>query len=231
MEKLFFNNERILKEKGECIMKKIYNYFTILILTGALIFSMNTISFAHCDSLGGPVIIAAQKALETNNIKLILLWVSQKDEAEIKKAFDKTIAVRKLNPQVKELADMYFFETLVRIHRAGEGFAYTGLKPASTDFGLAIPAADKSIVTGKLEPVAKLLTNTIHEELNEKFKHVTEKKKYDTDDIDAGREYVEAYVKYIHYVEGVYQASKSSTHGSNENETKAGKKDPCQHNE
>jgi hypothetical protein len=58
--------------------------------------------------------------------------------------------VRKLNPEAKEFADMYFFETLVRIHRAGEGEPYTGIKPAGRDLGPAVPAADKAIVDGKL---------------------------------------------------------------------------------
>jgi hypothetical protein len=43
--------------------------------------------------------------------------------------FTKTLAVRKQSKEAKELADMYFFETLVRIHCAGEGAPYTGLKP------------------------------------------------------------------------------------------------------
>jgi len=209
-------------------MKNFYNYFTIVIMSLVLIFSMNTTVLAHCDTLGGPVIKAAEKALESNNVNLVLIWIQKKDEAEIKKAFDKTIAVRKLNPQAKELADMYFFETLVRIHRTGEGASYTGLKSADTDLGPAIPAADKAIETGKIEPVAKLLTEAIHEELNEKFKHVTEKKKYNLDNVVAGREFVEAYVQYVHYVEGVYEASKSTGHAHNEIEAKE-HENPSQH--
>ena len=74
-------------------------------------------------------------------------------------SFAKTLAVRKLNPEARELADLYFFETLVRIHRAGEGAPYTGLKPAGRDLGPAIPAADKAIETGALEPLLKLITS------------------------------------------------------------------------
>ena len=84
--------------------------------------------FAHCDGMDGPVISAAKNALDTEDINLVLFWVQKKDETELKKAFQKTMAVRKLNPEAKELADMYFFETLVRIHRAGEGEPYTGIK-------------------------------------------------------------------------------------------------------
>ena len=132
---------------------------------------------------------------------------------EIKKVFQKTLAVRKLNPEAKELADMYFFETLVRIHRAGEGAPYTGLKPAGRDLGPAIPAADKAIVDGKLEPLFKILTERIHNGLHEKFKEVIAKKNFKKDDVEAGREYIEVYVLFIHYVEGLYEATKKAIHG------------------
>ena len=81
---------------------------------------------AHCDTLDGPVVAAAWRALDSGNINLVLIWVQKKDETEIRNHFQKTVAVRKLNAQVKDLADMYFFETLVRLHRAGEGAGYTG---------------------------------------------------------------------------------------------------------
>ena len=42
----------------------------------------------------------------------------------------------------KELSDQFFIKTLVRVHRAGEGAPYTGIRPAGTDLGPAIPAAD-----------------------------------------------------------------------------------------
>src|SRR4030066_2345176 len=141
-------------------MKK--NIFTALAVL-AILFTLALLGpnnlFAHCDGMDGPVITAAKQALETADINLVLIWVSKKDETEIRKAFQKTLAVRKLNPEAKELADMYFFETLVRIHRAGEGEPYTGLKPAGRDLGPAIPAADKAVADGKLAPLSKLLTD------------------------------------------------------------------------
>ena len=123
------------------------NCFRPLIFLSALmaggVFLPNKI-FAHCDGMDGPVIQAARKALETGNVNPVLMWVLKDHEGEIKNAFQKTLAVRKLNPPAKELADMYFFETLVRIHRAGEGEPYTGLKPAGRALDPAIPAADIS---------------------------------------------------------------------------------------
>lgn len=90
-------------------------------------------ALAHCDGLDGPVVKAAQRALETRNPALVLIWVQEQDEPEIRKAFEQTLAVRALSSQARELADRFFFETLVRVHRAGEGAPFTGLKPAGRD--------------------------------------------------------------------------------------------------
>jgi len=201
--------------KGDEIMRK-KNIFTSMIFF-VVFFTIVFLGFqeaiAHCDGMDGPVVMAAQKALETGNVNLVLIWVQKKDETEIKKAFQKTLAVRKLNPEAKELADMYFFETLVRIHRAGEGEPYTGIKPAGRDLGPAIPAGDKAVTDGKLEPLYKLLTDKIHDGLHEKFEKVMKKKNFKKDDVDAGREYVEAYVIFIHYVENLYDTAKKGIHG------------------
>jgi len=196
-------------------MKKtsIFTSMTILaILFTILLFGSNRV-LAHCDGMDGPVVTAAKQALETGNVTLVLIWVQKKNEAEIKKAFQKTLAVRKLNPESKELADMHFFETLVRIHRAGEGAPYTGLKPAGRDLGPAIPAADKAIVDGKVEPVIKLLTSKTQEGIQEQFKKVMAKKDFKKDDVEAGRKYIEAYVVFIHYIERLYEAAKEPAHG------------------
>jgi len=134
----------------------------------------------------GPVVKAAQKALETGNVNLVLIWVRKNDGGEIKNAFQKTLAVRKLGLQAKELSGMYFFETLVRVHRAAEGEPYTGLKPAGRDLGPAIPTADNALESGKLELLLKLLTESIQAEVREKFKHALAKKKYRADDVDRG---------------------------------------------
>ena len=99
-------------------------FIALLIFLMALLSGSDT-AFAHCDGLDGPVVKAAQQALTTGNVNLVLVWVQKQDEGEIKSVFQKTLAVRKLSPQAKELADMYFFETLVRLHRASEEAPYT----------------------------------------------------------------------------------------------------------
>ncbi len=173
-------------------------------------------ALAHCDTLDGPVVKAAQKALDTGDVNLVLIWVQDNDTADIRDAFNKTVAVRNLSSEAKDLADMYFFETLVRIHRSGEGAPYTGLKPAGLDMGPAIMAADKAIESGSSSELANLLVDSLQVVLSKGFDEVIAKKNYNPDDISAGREYVESYVKFIHYVERIYDsiASPAEEHGA-----------------
>lgn len=159
--------------------------------------------YAHCDTMGGPVIEAARKALETGNVDSVLIWVQKDDEAEIKKAFQKTLSVRKLNPEAKELADMYFFETLVRVHRAGEGAPYVGLK-SEVEMDPALEEADKAIETGSVEALAKEIGKRAGERVTMLFREVLEKRKHKDESVAAGREFVEAYVTFVHYVEELY---------------------------
>jgi hypothetical protein len=165
---------------------------------------------AHCDTLDGPVVRAAQKALATGKVSPVLAWVQSKDEPEIKTAFDQTLAVRKLGAEAKALADRYFFETLVRVHRAGEGAPYTGLKPAGGVQDPALVAADKAIDTGKHEPVARLLGEAVRAGLHERFAPLRALPG-PGDDIAKGRQWVAAYVAYVHYVVGVHQAAAGKT--------------------
>jgi hypothetical protein len=202
--------------------KNVFRLLMLLAVSVLLVVFIPRVGIAHCDGLDGPVVKAAQKALETGNVNLVLIWVQKKDEGEIKKAFQNTLDVRKLNRQAKELADMYFFETLVRIHRAGEGAPYTGLKPAGRDLGPAIPAADKAIESGKADALLKLLSETVQAELREKFKHVMAKKKYKADDVEAGREFIEAYTAFVEHVERIFETAKRRAEGHARGATEAG---------
>jgi len=86
--------------------------------------------------MDGPVVTTAKEALEKENVNIILPWAPKEAENEIKKAFEKTVAARKLGKQAREIADLWFFETIVRLHREGEGAPYTGVKPAGLDEGV-----------------------------------------------------------------------------------------------
>lgn len=185
----------------------------ILFVMVFVILFMPSGALAHCDGLDGPVVKAARQALETGNVNLILIWVQKQDEAAIREVFQKTLAVRKLGPEAKELADLHLFETLVRLHRAGEGAAYSGLKPAGRDLGPAIPAADEAIVKGAANSLSKLLTDSVVEGVLKHFGEVMERKNFDKNDIDKGRKYVKAYVEFVLYVERLYEATQKPAHG------------------
>lgn len=162
---------------------------------------------AHCDGMDGPVVEAARSALTAGDVELALVWVQEGDEAEIREAFARTVAVRGLGEDARHLADRWFFETLVRVHRAGEGAAFTGLKPAGRDLGPAIPLADEALSSGALEPLLELLTEAIRHGLIERFHAVREARDYPAADVQAGRAFVRSYVAFIHYVERAYEAA------------------------
>jgi hypothetical protein len=171
------------------------------------------VAAAHCDTLDGPVVKAAQQALVSGKLAPVLAWVQAKDEAEIKTAFEQARAVRKLSPQARELADRYFFETVVRVHRAGEGAPFTGLKPAGAP-DPAIAAADQAIATGSATALVALLDDEVHAGLHPKFMRIKALKP-PADDVTAGREWVAAYVPFVHYVEGISKLARhaSAAHG------------------
>lgn len=158
---------------------------------------------AHCDTLDGPVVVAAKAALEKGDITPVLKWVRKEAENEIRAQFDKTLAVRKQSKEAKELADMYFFETLVRIHRAGEGAPYTGLKSAGT-VEPSVAAADKALETGSVDKLVKLVTDDAEKGIRERFTHAAETKKHADHSVEYGRKFVAAYVEFTHYVERLH---------------------------
>jgi hypothetical protein len=177
----------------------------MLLLTAA-------IAYAHCDSLDGPVVQAARRALAAADVNVVLPWVQSRDEPAIRQAFARTLAVRKLNPEAEELADTWFFETLVRVHRAGEGAPFDGLKPAGTDVGPALAGADKAIETGDLQRLDTMLTGAVREGLRQRFARVRQAANYKPSDVNAGREYVAAYVDFIHFAERLHEAMAAGEH-------------------
>ncbi|MBI5480875.1 MAG: hypothetical protein HY906_18595 [Deltaproteobacteria bacterium] len=192
--------------------KRTFTVIVGLLLAGAVLWPRPAL--AHCDGVDGPVVAAAKQALATGKVEQILIWVQPKDEGEIRRVFQQTLSVRKLGPQARELADRYLFETLVRVHRAGEGAPFTGLKPAGRDLGPAVPAADKALETGSPEQLVKFLNKSVHDGLHGRYVGTLKAKRAARPgDVKAGREYVKAYVDYVHYVERIYLGTKGPAHG------------------
>jgi hypothetical protein len=163
--------------------------------------------------MDGPVVSAARAALASADVDQILVWVQPADEDEIRRAFARTLVVRALSPEARELADVYLFETLVRVHRAGEGAPYTGLEPAGRDLGPAIPLADSVLATGTVDPLVELVTQEARTGLIRSFDRAVEARTHRTEGVEAGRAYVDAYVGFIHYVERAYEAAREPAVG------------------
>jgi hypothetical protein len=158
---------------------------------------------AHCDSLDGPVVQAARLALDQADVTPVLKWIQAEDEDAIRSAFSQTLKVRQLSPAAAELADRYFFETLVRIHRAGEGAPYTGLTPAGSA-GPALAAADQALDTGEIDDLTLELVQHLTDGLGQRFTRAHAAKAHAEHNVAAGRAYVAAYVEFIHYFEQLH---------------------------
>ncbi len=182
------------------VNSKINIFFLSLFSAAIVIFFGQGKAFAHCDTLDGPVIEDARTALEKEDVTPVLKWVKKDVESEIRAAFDKALAERKSN---KDVADMKFFETLVRVHRAGEGASFTGLKPSGSVEPI-IAGADKALETGSVDDLTQEMSKYLTSGVKERFERAFELKKHKDESVEAGREYVEAYVEYVHYVEGLH---------------------------
>lgn len=183
--------------------------FAVMLSLALFLLIFTNASSAHCDTMEGPVVKASQKALETGNINYVLIWVQARDEQAIKTLFEKVLRVRKLNDEAKELADMYFFETVVRIHRLGEGEPYTGIKPLGYHPEEGIEAADVAIEKNSLSEVLAHIPEAKQNEVKKLYTDLQSKMNYNINDIAAGRKYVAAYVHFIHYVEAMFNGNKT----------------------
>jgi hypothetical protein len=166
-------------------------------------FAFGELAAAHCDSIDGPVVRDARAALEKRDPTAVLKWVMPEREQEIRDAFVEVLAVRSLGTEARHLADRYFFETLVRVHRAGEGEAFTGLKAAgSVDPAIAI--ADRALEANSAATLSKEAADRIEAGIRRRFDVALERRKHAADSVEAGRAYVAAYVDYIHFVESAH---------------------------
>ncbi|MFT3781441.1 MAG: DUF6448 family protein [Nibricoccus sp.] len=165
---------------------------------------------AHCDTLEGPVIVAAREALLKEDVTPVLKWVKAADENLVRAAFSKTVAVRKQSAEARILADTWFFETLVRIHRAGEGAPFTGLKSGVPEEP-GIAAADHALISGDVAPLLPQTTLRLEATLKAKLEKVRELRPHAEHNVSAGREYVAAYVDYVHFAERLASLSTTAT--------------------
>lgn len=200
------------------IKKRVNNGLLVSVLLALTILANSQSAYAHCDTLDGPVVKTARVALDKGDITPLLKWVRPSDEKEIRDAFEMTLAVRAKGGKARELADMYFFENLVRIHRAGEGAPYTGLKPGVA-IDPAVALADKALEDGLIDKLVNVLTNAMAKGIRERFHHANETQKHANESVESGRKFVESYVIFTHYVEGLHGLIKGGAahHGEGDN--------------
>jgi hypothetical protein len=179
----------------------------------------------HCDTRDGPVVKAAIKALETGNLNYVLIWITDESEKELRVIFEKTLRARAAGTDAKEVAEDWFFENTIRLHRAREGAPYTGMKPAGLSEGPVVPKAEKAIGTGDPKESIGFILKTVEDDLKDRFHQVMEKKKYDVNDVRAGREYIAAFIGWVVYSHHLYMSVTSAAgHGEQH-----GEKSGCGH--
>jgi hypothetical protein len=171
-------------------------------LIAASVLFIPPMAWAHCDTVGGPVVADARLALDKSDITPVLKWIKPEDEAEIRAAFQKTLAVRAKGSDAREIADRYFFESLVRLHRMSENAPFTGLKDEPVEAPIAL--ADTALESGSADALIDQTTAHVAAQLRQLFTATSEARKHKSDSVPAGREYVARYVKFMHYVEQLH---------------------------
>lgn len=195
-----------------------FQSFTMTVLACAAVFMLSARNArAHCDAVNGPVAVDARKALQNEDVDTVAIWVGEEQDGELKSAYKQAVPVFKMGGKADELAERYFMESAVRLHRAAEGMPYTGLKPAQP-LPKDIAVAEKALETGELQPVTDLLAKGLRRETNRYFqKALTTKEKYNGDSVARGREWADAYVKYVIFVHKLHQTIQSGpAHGVGE---------------
>jgi hypothetical protein len=168
----------------------------------------------HCDSLDGPVVRAARRALDSGDVALVLPFVPASAEKETVEAFESVVQARRPGGACRAVADRHFFETVVRLHRAGEGAAFTGLKPAGLDVGPVIPVAERAIETGAADGLEALLVATVREHLAHRFDRVQHLRPGPGATVEAARAYVQARLGLQVWAHGLYLAAASEPHAA-----------------
>lgn len=159
-------------------------------------------ALAHCDTEDGPAVKDGRRALATANINYALKWVHPEGEDEVRAVFEKALRVRVLGPDAAEVADRLFLETLIRVHRAGEGAGFEGIKPTGTELPPQVVAADRALDEGTIDPLRGLIPDDRWAELERRFHIALSRRGFDVDDLVGARAYIEAYVTFFKYAEG-----------------------------
>ncbi len=168
---------------------------------------------AHCDRVNGPVATDAREALQSGSINPVAIWVGAEEMPELRDAFEQSLGAFKMGGEAKDVAEQYFMSTAVRLHRQAEGFPFEGLKPAQP-VPEDIALAEKALNTGEIQLVTTYLSKELQNQTERLFQNAMEKKQQKDQSVDAGREWADAYVKYVIFVHALHQSIQSGApHG------------------
>ncbi|MDI9436727.1 MAG: DUF6448 family protein [Euryarchaeota archaeon] len=159
----------------------------------------------HSESMDGPVVNAAEKALDMENVNYVLPFVPLEHEGELKEAFERTIIVRELSASAAELADYWFFETAVRLHLSGRGKPYHGIKPAGYNRRPALTLAEEALKKENSLDLINFMVSFMQEDIQTRFEDVLSKKDYELKDIESGRDYISSMQDFIRYLDKLYE--------------------------
>jgi hypothetical protein len=59
-------------------------------------------------------------------------------------------------------------------------------------------------IAASVDELAAKIGKAVGNEIKKRFIEVSEKKQHGEDSVEAGREFVEAYVQYVHFIEGIH---------------------------
>lgn len=190
-----------IQSKG--LVQRLSSSVRVLLVTVALSLFAVSPAFAHCDSYDGPVVKDALRALDTNNVELVYKWINTAQEAEIGALFTKTYNLKKGDKEIYNLVEKHFLETLIRLHRATEGFGFDGIKPVDSAKPI-VQLSDKAIETGSVDNLITQLNSHIAKVVQDKYNAVKELDKVKNESPEKGRAYVKAYVGYTHSLEAIH---------------------------
>jgi len=181
-----------------------FRWFRFWVILGALFFSANAL-FAYCEVLEEPLVRDARKALDQHTVGLVFKWVKRDREPEITAAFDRAVKERGANPSTQAATDEIFFETLGRVHCEGEGFPFLGMNPSKPRVYPVRQAIDRALSTDEVDDLTRMMTGEVSKGIRERFDKVRQLESGQQDNVDVARQYVEAYVDYVNYIEKIHQ--------------------------
>jgi len=185
-------------------MKPKTNILTVAIVAMVSGLAVPAIVLAQYDAMDGPIVKDAQAAISKGDVTGVLKWVLKENEEEVRKAFARTMTVRNKGLEARDLADDYFFETVVRLYCQGTGQLYTGLKPAGQSIPPEMTEADKALDAGKVDDLAKKIASAVEEALRQRFAEASDARKQKDSSAEAGRTYAAAYMRLVNFIGDIY---------------------------